>query len=376
MRPYFFALCVLWLAFGVAQAQAPLQDPTTGARYIVEEVSKANFPVGMVFLPDGAMLYNEKTTGNVRLIHADGTPQREPVLTLPTDALQERGMLGITIDPAFTDNGYVYVVHTRTGDARNYPTNTLVRFTLIDGEAQDVRTLARYPITTGELLHNGGNVHFSPDGHLFLSLGDFGKPANAQDLSVPQGKLLRFRLTEDGTLLPAVGNPYGDDNPAYAIGLRNPFDFTFDPVTGNLFSAEVGPSCDDEINLILPGFNYGWDEGYQCSGRAVLARYRPYMPPLLSFTPVIAPTGIAFYVGDAFPMWQNDLFFCDWNFGELRRVVLNSTRTGVESVHLIPLGDAKCKLDLLVGADGALYFGTVGAGGGAIMRLRPYEAGE
>lgn len=285
-------------------------------------------------------------------------------------------MLGITIDPAFAENGYVYVVHTRVGDARNYPTNTLVRFTLVDGEAQDVRTLARYPITTGELLHNGGNVHFSPDGHLFLSLGDFGKPANAQDLSVPQGKLLRFRLTDDGTLLPAVGNPYGDDNPAYAIGLRNPFDFTFDPVTGNLFSAEVGPSCDDEINLILPGFNYGWDEGYQCSGRAVLAQYRLYMPPLLTFTPVIAPTGIAFYVGDSFPMWQNDLFFCDWNFGELRRVVLNEARTGVESVHLIPLGTAKCKLDLVVGADGALYFGTVGEGGGAIMRLRPYEDGE
>ncbi len=363
----------LWLMTGITFAQtAPrvLIDNVTGTRYIIEEVTKANFPVGMVFLPDGRLLYNEKTTGNVRLLSAEGILQREPVLTLPTDALQERGMLGLAIDPLFNENGRVYVVHTRLGDSRNYPANTLVRFRLVDGVAQDVETLASYPITTGELLHNGGNVHFDDEGSLFLSLGDFGNPSNSQDLDVPQGKMLRFMVDEAG-ITPHPDNPFGEDNPAYALGFRNPFDFTFDPVTGNLFTAEVGPSCDDEINLVLEGFNYGWDANYKCTGKAVLGQYTLYMPPLLTYTPVIAPTGIAFYTGDAFPEWQNNLFVCDWNFGELRRIVLNEARTAVISEQLIPLGNATCKLDLVIGADGALYFGTVGQGGGAILRLKP-----
>ncbi len=359
------------LLVSVLQAQTrPLTDPATGTRYRVERFIEANFPVGMVFLPDGRLLYNEKTTGNVRLVSADGVRQLAPVVTLPTDALQERGMLGIAIDPDFEDNGRVYVVHTRRGDARNFPTNTLVRFRLVDGTAQDLETLARYPITSGELLHNGGNVHFNAEGKLFLSLGDFGLPQNAQDPAAPHGKIHRFILTEDG-IAPDPTNPFGANNSAYALGLRNPFDFTFDPETGHVWAAEVGPSCDDEINLVLAGFNYGWRENYTCVGKQLIPSLTLYMPPVLTFTPVEAPTGIHFYQGDAFPEWRGNLFFCNWNFGDLRRVVLDTTRTRALEVHDIPLGGEKCRLDLLEDANGYLYFGTVGGGGGAIMRIVP-----
>lgn len=361
--------------WGVAQSSAPLMDAPTGTRYVVEEYVKANFPVGMVFLPDGSLLYNEKMTGNVRLVLPDGTTQRDPVMSFKVDALQERGMLGLALDPQFADNARVYVVYTQLGDTRNYPTNTLARFTLKAGKGENLEVLARYPITTGELLHNGGNVHFDRDGYLYLSLGDFGDASNAQNLDAPQGKMLRFMLTDDG-IAPATGNPYGDENPAYAVGLRNPFDFTFDPISGRLFSGEVGPSCDDELNLIIPGFNYGWDVGYECSGKAVLAQYPRYMPPLISYTPVESPTGIAFYDGDAFPEWEGHLFLCNWNFGDMRRIVLNAERTKVEAVYDIALGGNTCKLDLVVGADGAFYFGTVGDSSGAIMRLRPVDEQE
>lgn len=370
MKNWFCAGLLAFSLSGQAQAQRTLTDDETDVRYRVETYAPANFPVGMVFAPDGSLFYNEKITGNVRRIAPDGVTQRTPVISLPTNALQERGMLGITLDPAFEDNSLIYVMHTREGTARDYPANTLVRFRYEAGRGHDLETLWSVPITTGQLLHNGGNVHFDAQGYLFVSLGDYGEAAYAQDTSTPQGGIHRFIVTDEG-LQPAPGNPFGDDNSLYAYGLRNPFDFTFDPLGGRLFVSEVGPSCDDEINLILPGFNYGWGPDYQCVGLDLIPGLPLYARPLLSFTPVEAPTGIVFYDHPAIPAWQGDLFFCNWNFGDLRRVVLDETRTRVEAVYDINLGGVMCRIDLVVGPDGALYFGTVGEGGGAIMRLVP-----
>jgi aldose sugar dehydrogenase len=369
------AVLMLFMLLMVASLNAQndvFTDAPTGVQYVVERYMLADFPVGMVFTPDGRLLYNEKTTGNVRIISADGKRAVDPVLHLPTDALQERGMLGIELDPDFATNHYVYVMHTRVGDARRYAANELVRFTLEGDTGVDPVVLFSVPIETGDLLHNGGNVHFGPDGYLYLSLGDYGEAAFGQDLSVPQAKIHRFAVAEDGTLSPAPDNPFGDDNSAWAYGLRNAFDFTFDPVNGNLFAAEVGPDCDDEIDLVLPGFNYGWREDYECVGKGVITGLaHPYAQPLLTFTPVEAPTGIIFYEGDAFPEWQGNLFFCNWIFGNLRRVVLDERRTQVVEVHEIDMGDNECRLDLVVGPDGGLYFGSVGDFGGAILRLLP-----
>lgn len=368
-----WVLLLLWLL--PVSAQEPFQprtftDPVTNTTYRLERYVLANFPVGMAFLPDGTLLYNEKTTGNVRLITPEGRLQPQPVITLPTSALQERGMLGIAIDPQFDENGFVYVVHTREGTARDFPANQLVRFQLVDGRGVAPQVLASYPITNGSLMHNGGNVHFDAQGRLYLSLGDYSEPAHAQALASPLGKILRFEVTADG-LTPARGNPYGDDNPAYAIGFRNPFDFTFDRLTGRLYASEVGPSCDDEINLVLPGFNYGWRPNYACVGTALIPGLALYAPPLLSFTPVEAPTGLIVYRGAAFPAWQGNLLFCNWNFGDLRRVVLSADGTRAEAVHKLDLGPVGCRIDLVEGPDGAIYFGTVEVGSGAIMRLVP-----
>ncbi len=354
--------------------QAPLTDEATGTRYVIEEVVTANFPVGMAFAPDGRLFYNEKTTGNVRVVSAEGELLPDPVITLPTNALQERGMLGIALSPNFADDPLVYVMHTLEGTSSDYQANRLVRFTVDeDNQAGDVQELLRVPIENGLLLHNGGNIHFAASGHLFLTLGDYGEAFHAQDLTTPQGAIHRFRVTEDG-LIPARGNPFGDDNSIYAYGLRNPFDFAFDPLTGNIVTTENGPACDDEINLILPGFNYGWSEDYDCPGLEPISGLpHPYGVPLLSFTPTIAPAGVIFYEGQMFPEWQHDLFFCDWKFGKLHRVLLDESRSRVAERHELDLGGAQCRLDIVVGPDDALYFGTVGTGEGAILRLAAVE---
>lgn len=367
-------LFLLLLSIITIQAQSNhFIDAETGTQYIVEEYATANFPVGMAFTPDGRLFYNEKTTGNVRVILADGTQQLEPVVHLETDALQERGMLGIAVSPNFEEDNTLYVVHTAVGDSRNFPANRLVRFMVDENNiAGEVEELLRVPIETGELLHNGGNVHFDDEGYLYLSIGDYGDASNAQNLDTLQGAIHRFTVDDDGLSIPD-DNPFAN-NSIYSYGFRNPFDFAFDTLSEVIFVAEVGPSCDDEINATQAGDNHGWDEDYECVGTDGEVDIEGYIAPMLSYSePVIAPTGIVVYEGDAFPEWQGDLFFCDWSFGNLRRVELDETRTEVISVHEIDLGDTTCKLDLVIGNDGGLYFGTVGNGGGMIMRLLPDE---
>jgi glucose/arabinose dehydrogenase len=265
----------------------------------------------------------------------------------------------------------MYVVHTRIGSARDFPANELVRFRLEDGIGVDPEVLLSVPITTGQLLHNGGNVHFGPDGFLYITFGDNGEAKNSQDLTTLLGKINRYQVTDEG-LIPAPGNPFGADNPIFAYGLRNPFDFTFDSITGRIFASEVGPSCDDEIDWIRRGFNYGWREDYKCVGQALIGGLpHPYQAPMLTFTPVEAPTGLIVYDNPAIPEWYGNLFFCNWIFGDLRRVVMNEDHTAVEAVYDIDLGGEECRIDLAVGPEGGLYFGTVSENSGAIMRLLP-----
>jgi len=362
-------LVVLIASIGIVAAQ----EEEAGQTYVVEEVIAANFPVGMAFAPDGRLFFNEKVTGNVRVLLPDGTLFPAPIVTLPTDALQERGMLGIALSPDFEDDHFVYVVHTLVGNQRDYPANRLVRFT-VDEEniAGEIEELLRVPIETGALLHNGGNVHFDAEGYLYLSFGDYGNAAFAQDLDSPQGALHRFEVTDQG-LIPVTDNPFGAENSIYAYGLRNPFDFTFDPFSPAIFVSEVGENCDDEINLIQPGMNYGWSEDYTCIGTDDLPELEDYVQPLLSYSPTITPTGIVVYDGEAFPEWQGNLIFCDWNFGKMHRVVLNESRTGIEAVYEVDLGAATCRIDLVIGPEGGLYWGTVGGGGAFIMRMVAVE---
>lgn len=367
-------LCfVLFFVSPLARAQdGILLDEISGTRYRVEQYAIANFPVGMVFAPDGRLFYNEKTSGNVRVIGTDGRLQAQPVINLPTDALQERGMLGIALDPTYAQTGYIWVGHTAMGTARDFPSNRLVRFREVNGRGSNPEVMFSVPITTGQLLHNGGNVHFDAQGRLYFSLGDFGEARYAQDINAPQGKIHRFVVTADG-LHPAPNNPFGETSSVYALGFRNPFDFAFDPLTGNLFTTENGPDCDDEINLVLAGFNYGWGENYTCTGKGLLSGLQLYSPPLLTYTPTIAPTGILVYDGMAFPEWYGDLFFCDWNFGDLHRVVLDENRTRVIAEYILDLDGATCRLDLVQGPEGGIYFGTISEGNGAIYRLLPTD---
>ncbi len=340
-----------------------------GFRYRVERFLLADFPVGLVFTPGGELLYTEKSTGNVRLVDADGVRQRAPVLSLAVNALQERGMQNITLDPDFENNGHVWVFYTAAGTAKAYPANKVLRFRLEEGKAYDQTEMFAVPIDSGFLVHNGGGLQFDEDGFLYIGIGDYGDASRPQDLTIPHGKIHRFAVSGDRLTVP-------EDNPIagssiFAYGLRNPFDYAFDPLSGRLFATENGDNCDDEINLILPGYNYGYRQEYACVGRQYIAGLGKYLPPLASYTPTIAPVGIVFYEGDAFPRWRNDLFFCSWNDGELHHLRLSEGRNRILFDRPLELGAVNCRIDITVSPDGAIYFGTIDDEGGTIYRLVP-----
>jgi len=363
-----FIIVIVLLCSLSSQARDSFVSPD-GVRYRVERFLEANFPVGMVFTPAGELFYNEKTTGSVRYVSADGIRQIQPVISLAADALQERGMLGIALDPDYETNRHVWIFYTAQGTAREYPANKVLRFRAAAGIGIEPVELLSVPIENGHLVHNGGGLQFDDEGYLYVGIGDYGDASLPQNLNVPQGKIHRFAVQDDRLVIPE-DNPFAGSS-VYAYGLRNPFDYAFDPLSGRLFATENGDSCDDELNLILPGFNYGYRQDYECAGTRYIAGLGRYLPPLLSYTPTIAPVGIAFYDHPAVPQWRHDLFFCSWNDGVLHHVRLTAGRNRVEFDRPIDLGGLHCRLDVAVSPSGAVYFGAVGGGTGAIYRLLP-----
>ena len=362
------ALLTLMLCGRLALAQASFVS-VDGVAYRVERFISANFPVGLAFTPEGGLLYSEKATGAVRYVRADGSRQREPVIQLAVDALQERGMQTIRLGPDYASSGHIWLFYTAAATARDFPANTVLRFRFQEGAGHDPRVMLSLPIDSGHLVHNGGGLQFDAEGYLYVGVGDYGDSSRPQDLGRPHGKIHRFEVAADALRIPA-DNPIPGSS-IYAYGLRNPFDFDFDPISGRLFATENGDNCDDEINLILPGFNYGYRADYACVGRRYIRGLGKYLPPLLSYTPTIAPVGITFYEGAAFPAWRNDLFFCDWNGGNLHHVRLNAGRNRVVFDRHLELGEFSCRIDVAVSPAGEIYFGSVGGDDGAIYRLRP-----
>ncbi|MBI3596397.1 MAG: PQQ-dependent sugar dehydrogenase [Nitrospirae bacterium] len=347
-----------------------------------------DFPVAMAFAPDGRLFFTERFSGKVRLITnpTSANPRLLPDAVYrfgPVSSFFERGLLGLALDPDFQNNGYLYVYYSHRGrDSKTDPyRHRLMRITVKGDRGESpVVLLDRLPIGSasefGAGNHNGGILAFGPDGKLYLSIGDLATPKNSQDLDSFAGKILR--LNPDGTA--PTDNPFYDSKRptaprsyVYAFGLRNSFGLTFEPRLSlpdrqagggqagppgkaRLFATENGPATNDELDIIEPGKNYGWDDD-RISG----VRNKPgYIDPILVYHRTIAPTGIVFYTGTRYPeVYQGKLFFTDWNEGRIRVVTL----TGRDSVDGVSVQDDLFRhrggvVDLKMGPDGLLYFTT------------------
>ncbi|MEZ0325818.1 MAG: sorbosone dehydrogenase family protein [Fimbriimonas sp.] len=293
-------------------------------------------PSNIRFAPDGRLFYTELNTGNVRVIQ-NGQVLPTPFASLPTSQEGEQGVLGLALDPAYTTNKFVYVCYTDL----NLLKNRVVRFTDVANVGTNMRVIVdNLPITQN---HNGGRIAFGPDKRLYVTTGDNRNSSNSQNTASISGKILRY--TALGA--PAPGNPI-DGNPMWALGLRNPFGLAFRPGTSIPYASENGPSCDDEINRIVKGGNYGWRPSQPCGDTDPA-----YRKPLKRYTPCIAPTGVTFSSSDFYAI-RGSFLMCSLNDAALRLYSL-ADNGSILSQKVILSGLDGGLLDVTEAPDGQIY---------------------
>jgi len=318
---------------------------TAGAPPTVRVVTVAELdqPVGFTFTPRGRIVYLERATGRVRLIDPRTGRDRSWFRVSGVNSDGERGALGVELHPRWPRRPWVYVYVTRAPAGKDLR-NQLLRLRIRGGRAVALDVLLNSPIGSRS-NHNGGRIAFGPDRKLYVVIGDGGEnPATAQDLDEVRGKILR--LNPDGSV-PAT-NPFGSK--VWSYGHRNSFGFAFDPDGGRLWESENGPECNDEINLIVGGGNFGWGPNEDCGGvspgNTNDSGPTPRRLPKLWFVDTIGITGEAFCDGCGLgAQVEGQLFFGDVNTGVLRRVGLNAARNDV----------AGRPIDVLDTPGGAIY---------------------
>jgi len=334
-------------------------------------------PWAIAFLPDNNILVTERP-GRLRLIQG-GVLDPQPISGTPnvrTDG--NGGLMDVAIHPDFLENGLVYLTYTKPVE-NGWGAPALAVGRLIDGALIDVRDLVVTEAYEGNSGLNG-RVAFGSDGNVYMSTG--GRVGEvAQDPMSLRGKVLRI---EDDGSMPA-------DNPflnrlnyrpeIYTLGHRNTLGLMLHPETGEIWQHENGPNGGDEINILLPGGNYGWpivSFGRFYSGERVNDNptREGLESPLLVWLPAIAASGFAVYTGDKFPAWKGNVFVGSLRMGgipgtgHLQRIVFNE-RTEEMRRELI-LTELKQRIrEVREGPDGFLYLLTDEESDGALLKIEP-----
>lgn len=316
-------------------------------------------PTAMDFAPDGRLFVAEQT-GQLRIVK-NGQLLPTAFVSLSVDSSGERGLLGIAFDPNFALNQSVYLYYTVPGSpAHNRVSRFIANGDLaVPGSETPILDLDSLSNATN---HNGGAIHFGPDGKLYVGVGENANGSNAQTLSNRLGKLLR--IDPDGSI--PADNPFnaqavGANRSIWARGLRNPFTFAFQPGSGRLFINDVGASTWEEVEDGIAGSNYGWPI---TEGPTLDPRFRG---PIFAYghgtghTLGVAITGGTFYnpATNEFPTaYAGDYFFADLGNGWIRRL-----HPADDTVSLFATGLASLPVGLEVGPEGSLYYLSHGAGG-------------
>jgi glucose/arabinose dehydrogenase len=340
-------------------------------------------PWSLAFLPGGSILLTERLPGKMRLLHSDGqlSAPLAGVTGLRSPAATDIGLLDVALDPAFATTHRIFFTFFDYIDGTN--TNTCVARARLDEAGlalTDVTVIFRaQPRMPSKRLggKTGGRMVFSPDGNLFLTIGDRSDSPPwdvAQRLDNHLGKVLR--ITPDGA--PAPDNPFlgkpGTLPEIWAYGSRNAEGLAFDPRTGRLWAHEHGPRGGDELNIIEKGKNYGWPvvvHGIDYPGKPIgdgVTHKDGMQDPVYYWDPVIAPSGLAFYTGRLFAEWRESLFVGGLRSMSLVRLKLANDKV-VEEEPLLTELRSRIR-DVRVGPDGAVYVLT-DSGGSSVTANTP-----
>jgi glucose/arabinose dehydrogenase len=385
---FIFAACLLSRSSVVA---APvLKDP---ALVINEVASGLNLPTTMAFIGPDDILVLQKNDGRVRRV-SGGILQASAVLDVNVDASSERGLLGIALHPNFPGTPFVYLYFTESatgGDSSGSPAgNRVYRYTWNGSALTSPALILDLPATPGP-NHDGGIIRFGPDGKLYVLIGDLNRDGQLQNFPTgpgPDDTSVILRLNDDGTT--PSDNPFfaqgGKVARYYAYGIRNSFGMAFDPLTGILWITENGPDRYDEINMVEPGFNSGWEQILGPDARdpnSVADLFQlpgsHYRDPKFSWLSTVGPTGMVFLQSTVLgAQYQFDAFVGDINNGNLYRFKPNATRDGfvfsnpgladlvadntTELDELIFGSGFNGITDLKAGVDGRLYVVSFGDG--------------
>lgn len=324
-RPRVSRLAVLVLTL----AAAGLATPLSAAPRVDVVVTGLEVPWALAFAPDGRLFVTERP-GRVRVV-TDGRLAAEPVASLAVRHVGESGLMGLTLDPDVTRTGHLYVCYTTRRQGASV--NRVARLTLHGDRAGDEQViLDDMPAAT---IHDGCRLKFGPDGRLYVTMGDAAQPQNAQRADVRAGKILR--INADGSI--PDDNPFRG-SPVWTLGHRNPQGLAWDD-QGRLWAAEHGQSGHDEINLILPGRNYGWPDIQGSQARAGLVT-----PALHSGAETWAPSGMAYLGGSLYVAGLRGQRLVKATPGADGRL------TGVTELLRGAWGRLR---DVVAGPDGALY---------------------
>lgn len=321
-----------------------------------------NRPWGIVSLPDGRLLITEKDAGTMRIATTTGNLSA-PITGLPPVAKEgQGGLLGLTIDPAFSTNRMVYWSYSGlVGDAN---LTAVAKGKLAADEKTIENATVIYQATPAFKgnLHFGSRLLFDKTGNLIFSTGERSERETrpqAQFLNSALGKIIR--ITTDGK--PAAGNPFAGVDSArpefYSYGHRNVQGLAFHPTTGDLWAVEFGPRGGDELNRIVPGKNYGWPTityGIEYNGEKVgeaIQQKAGMEQPVYYWDPVISPGGITFYNSDSIPEWKDNLFISGQSSMQVTRLVIKDNKVVGEERLLTE--EKKRFRAITAGKDGAMY---------------------
>lgn len=355
-------------------AQTPVFKSEVGDLQVETIASGLVHPWALAFLPDGRMLVTERP-GRLRLVTRDGKLS-PPLAGLPkVMASGQGGLLDVIVDRDFARNRTIYFCYADPVSGGGQ--TALARAVLDAGDSPKLDKVQRIfrqegPPSSGN--HFGCRIVQMPDGNLFLTTGDHFSPRDqAQNLENHLGKVIR--IAPDGSVPkdnPFVGKP-GARPEIWSYGHRNSQGAALNPASGRLWMHEHGPRGGDEINIPQAGKNYGWPVigyGIDYSGARIHeATHKPGMEqPIIQWTPVIAPSGMAFYQGDLFPKWKGNLFIGGLATRMLVRLELDGEKVVREERLLRELNERI--RDVRAGPDGALWLVTDNAAG-RILRVTP-----